>query len=67
MTIKTTSDGAAAVNTDHTWIDIKQTPPPAGVKLLLINRRWGVAHLSIYRRDDDWTHWQALPRFEGKQ
>jgi hypothetical protein len=66
MTIKTTSDGAAAVNTEHFWIPVSEVAPPAGVKLLLINRRWGVAHLSIYRKQDDWTHWQALPKFKGR-
>ena len=64
MTIKTTSDGAAAVNTELFWIPIEQITPPAGVKLMLINRKHGVAHLSIYRKADSWTHWQALPKFK---
>lgn len=67
MTIKTTHDGAAAVNTDLRWIPISEAPPPKGVKLLLINRSDGVAHLSIYRKADRWTHWQALPKFKDKQ
>ena len=64
MTIKTTADGAAAVNTELFWIPISEVPPPSGVKLQLINRKYGVAHHSIYRKVDDWTHWQALPKFK---
>lgn len=63
MTIKTTSDGAAAVDTDVRWIPITEKAPPSGVKLLLINRKYGVAHLSIYRKQDGWSHWCALPKF----
>ena len=66
MTIKTTYNGAAAVNTEYFWIPVSDTPPPQGVKLLLIDLRSGVAHLSIYRKQDRWSHWQALPRFKDR-
>jgi hypothetical protein len=64
MTIKTTSDGAAAVDTEVRWIPIAERMPPSGAKLLLINRKYGVAHISIYRKADDWTHWAGLPKFK---
>ena len=38
-------------------------PPPAGVKLLLINRANGVACLSVYQAKHQWTHWAGLPHF----
>jgi hypothetical protein len=63
MTIKTTSDGAAAVDTEVRWIPIAERTPPSGVKLLLINRKYGVALISVYRKADAWTHWAGLPKF----
>ena len=56
MNIKINSARTAAVAQDHFWIDIKRVPPPAGVKLLLIEHfaqhtrvlalRDGVEHFS---------------------
>lgn len=67
MSIRPTSDGAAIVDTTHHWIAIEDNPPPAGAKVLLINRRYGVALLSLYRKADDWTHWYPLPKFKDKE
>lgn len=64
MTIKRTTDGQAMVNTEHHWIPVAEQAPPLGAKLLLIDRRYGVAVLSSYNKDSTWTHWQALPKFQ---
>lgn len=64
MTIKPTSDKAAMVDKDYHWIDVGETPPPVGPRMLLINRRQGVALISNYRaKDSYWTHWCPLPTF----
>lgn len=63
MTITIDSTRSAAVNHGHFWISIDDQPPPAGVKVLLINRANGVACLSTYSARHQWTHWQGLPRF----
>lgn len=52
----------AAVNQSMIWLPINDATP-VGVKLLLINRRLGVATIGIYHRGNDWTHWQGLPKF----
>ncbi len=52
----------AAVNQSLPWIPIDDKTP-VGVKLQLINRAYGSATIGIYRRGDDWTHWQGLPKF----
>jgi len=64
--IKTSGDGAAAVQGCLVWISIQETPPPEGRKMLLINEKHGVACVGIYREEHKqyWTHWQGLPRFE---
>lgn len=51
-----------AVNQSLPWLPISSTTP-TGVKLLLINRRLGVATIGIYQRGNDWTHWQGMPKF----
>lgn len=66
MTIKTTNDGKAAVNTELFWIPIAEVEPPLGTKLLLINRRQGIALMGYYKQDSGFTHWQGLPRFYEK-
>lgn len=63
MSIKLTTDSAAAVNTELPWLPVDKHPPPMGAKLLLINRRYGVAVLGNYTKAAGWTHWQALPKF----
>ena len=63
MTIKLTKDKAAAVNMTLPWLPVSRYPPPRGVKLLLIDKNYGVAILGVYQPDQNWTHWQALPHF----
>lgn len=63
LLIKTNSDRTAAVNRALPWIPVKDYPPPKGVKLLLINRRFGVATLGVYLPNQNWTHWQGMPYF----
>jgi len=65
VAIKPTSDGSAVVNTEHHWISIAEVPPPNGPKLLLIDRRLGVAVMASYTKQGTWTHWCALPRFKN--
>ena len=62
--IKQTADKSAVVDTTIHWIDAKDNPPPRGSKLLCINRRLGVAVLSIWIPDFGFTHWAPLPSFK---
>lgn len=64
MNIKVNSMRSAAVNQEIFWIPIDEVEPPAGVKLLLINERNGVAVLGTYHQKHQWTHWQGLPKFK---
>lgn len=64
MTIKPTNDRAAVVDKDYHWIDAKETPPPRGPKMQLINRHLGVAVIGAWRDGDGWTHWCPLPTFK---
>ncbi len=65
MTTKTTNDNMALVDIQHHWKPIdKVNPPPSGVKLLLIERKLGVAVIGNYRADSTWTHYAGLPTFE---
>lgn len=65
VSTKTTSDRMALVDIKHHWKPIdKANPPPSGVKLLLIERKLGVAVISNYRADSTWTHYAGLPTFE---
>lgn len=64
--IKINSAHSAAVAQDHYWIAIDDQPPPAGVKLLLINQANGVACLGTYHAKHQWTHWQGLPKFHNQ-
>ena len=66
MNVKLDSTRSAAVSEGHYWISIDDQPPPAGVKLLLINERNGVAVLSAYQAKHQWTHWAGLPRFSDQ-
>lgn len=67
MTIQKTSDGQAIVDTTHLWIPIAEQEPPLGAKILLIDRKYGVAVLSGYSRGGTWTHWSPLPKFKDKK
>lgn len=62
--IKLTSDQFAVVDVNHKWLDAKKYTPPRSAKMLLIDRRLGVAVLGVWREADQWTHWCPLPTFE---
>lgn len=63
MTIKTSSDGSAAVDHDYFWRDIKDAPQ--GVKVQLLSR-YGVASYGMVTPSTlpvgFWTHWAPLPK-----
>lgn len=61
--VKVNNAKTAAVAQDHFWISVDKQPPPLGVKLLLINKNFGVACLGIFVAAHGWTHWQGLPKF----
>lgn len=65
--IKLTNDRAAAVNTDLFWLDVREHKPPRGARMLLINEAHGVAVIGTYSPEYQWTHWQALPKFQEKR
>lgn len=62
--IKLTHDQFAVVDVTNKWIDAKSTKPLIGVKMLMIDKRLGVAVLGTWRDSDGWTHWCPLPTFE---
>ena len=64
MTIKTTTDKAAVVDTSIHWIDAAKQAPPMNAKLLCINKRQGVAVLSSWIASHGFTHWAPLPTFK---
>lgn len=61
--VKVNASNTAAVAQDFHWISVKDSPPPLGVKLLLINQGLGVACMGDYHSAHGWTHWQGLPKF----
>jgi hypothetical protein len=63
MNFKLTHNMKTAVGLDIFWQRI-DLDTPKGVKMLVIDERAGVAHISILRKEDRWTHWHALPRFK---
>lgn len=68
MTTKTTSDRLALVDVFHHWTPIKpNSPPPSGVKLLLIDKRLGVAVIGNYSKGGSWTHYAGLPTFNREE
>ena len=62
--IKVNAAHTAAVAQEFFWIPVAESPPPLGVKLLLINKDLGVASMGIYSKAHQWTHWQGLPKFK---
>lgn len=66
MTFKINNDRTTAVSLDTFWKPV-DTDTPNGVKALVINQRLGVAQISIFRREDGWTHWHGLPKFKDPQ
>lgn len=63
MSIKTTADRAAMVDTEFHWIKLADAQPPISTKVLLINRDYGTAVIGIWDRGEWWTHWAPLPTF----
>ena len=66
MTIKTTSDKAATVDTEFHWIPVSERQPPLGTKILAIHEKYGVAVICLWHKINHWTHWAPLPTFKGK-
>ena len=64
MAITTTSNKSAMVDKDYHWLDAKENPPPNGPKMLMIDKKLGVAVLGTWRDNDRWTHWCPLPTFK---
>ncbi len=65
MTVKTSSDGIAAVDREYPWRPINTCP--VGRKVQLINRSMGCATYGIYNpKIKYWTHWAPLPTFKGE-
>ena len=64
-TIAPTANKAAIVDKEYHWIDAKENPPPKGPKMLMIDKRLGVAVLGAWRDSDGWTHWCPLPTFKS--
>lgn len=68
MTTKTSTDKLALVDVRHHWTPIdRASPPPSGVKLLLIDKRLGVAVIGNYSRSGTWTHYAGLPTFSKEE
>lgn len=64
MNYKLNTDKTAAVATDTFWQPITKDTP-TGVKMLLINKHFGVAIVSTYIGQHlQWTHWAPLPKFK---
>jgi len=63
MTIRTTTDKAAVVDTAIKWIPVYLSQPPAGAKCLTINRHFGTARIDTWNPKSDATHWHPLPTF----
>ncbi len=61
---KLTHDRFAVVDVNNKWLDAKKYSPPRGAKMLMIDRKLGVAVLGTWRDADRWTHWCPLPTFE---
>ena len=60
ITVQTTSDGAAVVDTEYFWIPVDKDTP-RGAKLQLLGQG-GVAIYANYDGDSFWTHWCPLPK-----
>lgn len=57
------NDKTAAVALDFYWQPIT-ADTPKGVKMLLINKQYGVASIGFVTKHDYWTHWAPLPRWK---
>lgn len=70
MPAELNKEQTVAVDRDYYWRPIAECP--VGVKVQLINRRYGVAVYGHYSgRSGFWTHWAPLPVFrkesDGKE
>ena len=64
MTYRLTADRAAAVAPGWHWLPINEHTP-RGSKVMLINRRYGVAHIGLHTAADDfYDFWAPLPTFK---
>lgn len=63
MSIKTTNDKAAVVDTGYHWIPVSKEMPPRGSTLQLINRKRGIPVRGQWTPDSEWTHWAPYPTF----
>jgi hypothetical protein len=62
MQLDVDSSRSVVVDREYYWRPIATCPQ--GVKVQLINRRYGVAVYGQYRiKDGFWTHWAPLPVF----
>ena len=60
----TNTAGTVAIDKGYHWRPI-DADTPLGVKLQLINRRYGVAtYGAVFSHNSFWTHWAPLPSFE---
>ena len=64
MTHTINTAGTVAVATDTYWEPItKETP--RGVKMQCIDKRSGVANITVLRSDENFfTHWAPLPKWK---
>lgn len=63
MNYKINNDKTAVVSTECFWKTIDKDTP-IGVKMLLANKKFGVATIGEYVGGrHDFTHWYPLPRF----
>jgi hypothetical protein len=59
--IKLTTDKAAVVDTKAKWIPISVMLPPRGAKVLVIEKKFGVARLDNWHPESGASHWFPLP------
>lgn len=65
MTIKTSSDGAACVDTNYYWQPLDTAPH--GVKVQLLSKHGVAAYGSVTPSTISvgfWTHWAPLPKLK---
>ena len=67
MSTKPTADRAAFVDTGYCYMDAAEHPPPQGPRLLCIDRRAGVASVTVWNAKFGFTHWAPLPTFKKDQ
>ena len=63
MTHKLTADGAAIVAPDIHWLPMTDTVP-IGTRMLLIEKKQGVAYVRAHLPRDGFDHYFPLPTFK---